>query len=438
MGNIMVFMPGLSKRAEYIFSLILEDLIGLDVILTDSRNEFLAFSGPCIEYAAEPSGKGIFIHAHSLLIETSVKPQSIQFFNFHKYPAFFHINDDRSAFPFDLFAASFFLITRYEEYLNYKPDRFDRFRATDSINFKGNFINLPIVNLWSGFLKDHLRMIYPSITFREKKFRFIPTIDIDHAFAYRQRSFLRTVGGYSRSLMKGKLRNIVDRSNVLLGIEKDPYDQYDYIHAIHENYGLRPLYFILFADYGKDDNNVTLSGPVFQNLLHNLDKTGLLGIHPSLTSGKYPRIFEREIKGLSMSIGHKITISRQHFLKSSFPRTFTQLIKYKIANDYSLGYATNYGFRAGIADPFPFFNLLDDKVESLILHPVSLMDVTLKDYLKKSPEEAIQAGRSVIDAIKAVNGEFVSVWHNESFDESGRWKGWRKVYADLVSYASGI
>jgi hypothetical protein len=66
------------------------------------------------------------------------------------------------------------------------------------------------------------------------------------------------------------------------------------------------------------------------------------------------------------------------------------------------------------------------------------MDVTLKDYLRLSPDEAIILIRSFIDAIKAVNGEFVSIWHNESFDESGRWRGWKKVYGEILSYAVGM
>ena len=64
------------------------------------------------------------------------------------------------------------------------------------------------------------------------------------------------------------------------------------------------------------------------------------------------------------------------------------------------------------------------------------MDVTMKDYGRLSTEEAIQLGRSLVDTIKAVRGEFVSVWHNESFDSNGRWKGWSQVYEDLLAYAT--
>ncbi len=438
MEKLMVYMPTLPTRAVYIFTIMIKDLMGTEMIITDIREDYTSYPGPRLEYTTEPSGEGIFIHSCGLLSEKSVKVQTIEFIRFRDYPAFFPVHDDRSAFPFDPFAAAFYMVSRYEEYLSFKPDRYGRFRASDSIATAGNFLSVPIVNLWTNLLKDHIRKVYPSMQFREKKFRFVPTIDIDHAYAFKQRSLVRTLGGYGRSLFEGDMKKAVHRANVLLGFQKDPYDQYDYIREIHDKYGLKPLYFVLFANYGKDDNNVTLTGRNFHRLLRSLEDSGTTGIHPSLTSAKHHKILHSEIKGLSKILGRKIRISRQHFLKVSFPGTYRNLISQGITDDYSLGYAASPGFRAGIADSFPFFNLVSNQQEPLILHPIALMDVTLKDYCKISPEEATQLGKSVVDAIRNVNGEFVSVWHNESFDEKGRWKGWRKVYEDILAYAGGM
>lgn len=438
MEKLIVYLPQLSARAEYVLTLLLRDLMGAEMILTNRREDYFSYAGPRLEYATEPSGEGIFIRSCELLMEKSVNTQTPGLFTFKNVAAFFPVHDDRSAFPFDLFAAAFYMVTRYEEYLSFIPDRFGRFRASDSIATAGNFLTIPVVNLWTDLLKDHIRMVYPSIKFREKKFRFIPTIDIDHAYAYKHRTFLRTLGGYVRSMTDGNLKEVAQRTNVLLGIWKDPYDQYDFIREIHRRVGSDPIYFVLFADYGSDDNNITLSGRTFHQLLRSLDDSGTVGIHPSLKSGKDPKVLHSEIRGLSKILGHEIVTSRQHFLKVTFPGSYHDLIRVGITDDYSLGYASNPGFRAGIADPFPFFDLISNRSESLMLHPVILMDVTLRDYFKLSPEEAIVSGRSFVDKIKAVKGEFVSVWHNESFEETGRWKGWRKVYEDLLSYAGDI
>jgi hypothetical protein len=438
MENLLVYMPLMSPRADYILTLLIRDLIGVDMIVTNRREDYFSCRGPRLEYGSEPSGEGIFILSSGLLFEKLVRPQTIEFITFKNYPAFFSVSDERSAFPFDLFSAAFYLVTRYEEYLSFTPDRFGRFRASDSIAAAGNFMAIPIVNIWANLLKDHIREVYPSMKFREKKFRFVPTIDIDHAYAFKQRTLLRSIGGYGKSILEGNLKKVAHRTKVLLGILKDPYDQYDYIREIHSRFRLKPLYFVLFADHGKDDNNVTLTGRTFCRLLRGLDDSGTTGIHPSLTSFKHPKALHSEITGLSEIIGRSIVLSRHHFLRVSFPGTYRNLMNEGISDDYSIGYASCPGFRAGIADPFPFFDLLTNQPEPMMLHPVALMDVTLKDHCKCSPEEAVALSRSIVDAIKAVNGEFVSVWHNESFDECGRWKGWRKVYEDLLAYAADV
>ena len=64
------------------------------------------------------------------------------------------------------------------------------------------------------------------------------------------------------------------------------------------------------------------------------------------------------------------------------------------------------------------------------------MDVTMKDYLRLSQVESLEKIADMIKTIKSVNGEFVSLWHNESLGDTGRWKGWRAVYAEMVKQAS--
>ena len=77
-----------------------------------------------------------------------------------------------------------------------------------------------------------------------------------------------------------------------------------------------------------------------------------------------------------------------------------------------------------------------NEVTSLAIHPVSIMDVTLKDYLRLSSEESLDAINHMVETIKSVHGQFVSIWHNESLSETGRWKGWRRVYEEMVKSAS--
>ena len=60
------------------------------------------------------------------------------------------------------------------------------------------------------------------------------------------------------------------------------------------------------------------------------------------------------------------------------------------------------------------------------------MDVTLQQYLKLSPEDAIAAVKPLIESIKMFGGIFTTLWHNSSLSETGDWQGWRVVYEAII------
>jgi hypothetical protein len=52
--------------------------------------------------------------------------------------------------------------------------------------------------------------------------------------------------------------------------------------------------------------------------------------------------------------------------------------------------------------------------------------------MKIQPDECLKYVKPIIDEIKAVNGTFVTLWHNESLSNNWPWKGWRNVYEEIV------
>jgi hypothetical protein len=93
MEKLMVFMPCITERAEYIFSLLLRDLMGVELILTDRSEDYSSYSGPRIEYNDVPTGEGLFFQCCSLLQEKSVKPKDCKLFTYNNIPAFFPVKD---------------------------------------------------------------------------------------------------------------------------------------------------------------------------------------------------------------------------------------------------------------------------------------------------------------------------------------------------------
>jgi len=438
MAGIMLVMltSSVTNRLRFITDLVLKEMLGLDFRLTGSPEEFIGHPGPKICYAREPTGDGLFIAAAALLFESGITRQDLNISAADGVPVLFETGTQASAIRFDLFAAAFYMVSRYEEYLPFTPDGFGRFPAEESIAWKEKFLGIPVVHLWAEMLAKLLKERYPSLEFRHRQYTYQPTIDIDHAWCYRGRTVIRSLGGAGRSLVRGRLPEISERYRVLTGRMRDPYDNYEYIRMVHEQLSVPPFFFVLFADHGRHDNNVKVTSNDFHKLLHEIDQGGRVGIHPSLASANDPEKFGNEYTGLCSVLGRKVTISRQHFLRISMPGTYRRLIQAGMTDDFSMGYPSHTGFRAGMAIPFRFFDLPGEETTSLVIHPISLMDVTMKDYLRLSMVESLDKIKNIIRTVRAVNGEFVSLWHNESLGDTGRWAGWRAVYGEMVNLAS--
>ena len=132
----------------------------------------------------------------------------------------------------------------------------------------------------------------------------------------------------------------------------------------------------------------------------------------------------------------QIRKSRQHFLKLHLPTTYRRLLEQNITADYSMGYAGAVGFRAGTSRPFYWYDLEKERSTNLCIHPFQVMDVTLKEYLLLSPEQAKIKISELVQAIQATDGVFCSLWHNSSFSFIENWEGWAAVYEHLLEEVS--
>ena len=131
-----------------------------------------------------------------------------------------------------------------------------------------------------------------------------------------------------------------------------------------------------------------------------------------------------------------VTSSRQHFLKLNFPSTYQGLINSGIKSDYSMGYAENIGFRAGVGVPFFWYDLEKEEATDLLIYPFQVMDVTLRNYLNLTPEDAFTQVTKIINIMKFTGGTFMTLWHNSSFAEQDGWSSdWKFLYERIIAEA---
>lgn len=89
-----------------------------------------------------------------------------------------------------------------------------------------------------------------------------------------------------KSLSTFDFTEIKQRTKVLLGLEKDPYDTYEFQLDILKKYKFKSVYFFLLGDYGVNDKNLPIESKEFQSLIKMLGDYAEVGIHPSYGSNK--------------------------------------------------------------------------------------------------------------------------------------------------------
>ncbi len=430
---LLVYVPKITPRNRYVFKTIFKNYMGVEYTLTPDADIFAAHEDAKFSYATRPLGEELHFTADGLLEQSGITEKALQSKVIQDTPAIFPVRNE--TLEFDVFAAIFYMLSRYEEYLPHMRDHYDRFTAKDSLAAKEGFLHLAVVDRWVLLLKKVLQEKFPELAFQERKFSYLPTIDIDNAYAYKHKGLLRTIGSIGKSLLKLDFKRFATQFQVILGKKSDPFDTYDYQLALHKKFSLKVIYFILIGDYGLNDKNLSYQNRYFKSLIKSLADYADIGIHPSFGSNKDRTKLLTEIKRLKDIIKTDVKRSRQHFLKLSLPETYRNLLETGIEEDYTMGFASQLGFRAGTCTPYPFYDL-DGEVEcKLTVFPFHVMEATLKYYLNLAPDVAIAESKKIIDEVKLVEGTFVSLWHNESLSEEEEWIGWQKVYEEVTEYA---
>ncbi len=406
---ILIYSPQITPRIRYIFKLIFAGLLKDEPEFTSDPEEFKVAGGPKINYSKDHTIGGLFFEAQGLLSEKDIQTQELTFLEDEDPVAFFPVYGEKTSLKFDPFAASFYLVSRYEEYLPFVRDEYGRFQARDSIAWKMDFLDKPVVNIWSELIADLIRKKWPEWSPGHKAYRFIPTIDINAAWKYKHKGFFRTTAAIASAFLHGEFNTAVERIKVVSNSLADPFDTYQDQLGIHKEYDLETIYFILFADYDTNDRNIPVNNRHFITLIKSLADYCSIGIHTSFASLKANDKLEQEFNRLAAVLNKEVNMTRQHFHVLNMPVTYRNFVNMDVGNDYSMGYAVIPGFRAGICDPFYFYDLDFEMETNMQIWPYAIVDKALE--LGYNLEKSF---KPIIDRVKAVNGTLITLWNNES------------------------
>jgi hypothetical protein len=426
---LLLYAHTITPRLEYITAWIQEHFIDAPIELTDSTHRYSSYVGPRLNYSAQRiSEQECWIEPNALLFEEDVRSLQVSVSDNGTFPILFCARGDMG---FDVLAASFYLLSRYEEYLPGNPDIYGRFDHTRSMAFQHHFLHRPLIDEWMMVLMRRLQSIYPDLMGKSARFEWLPTYDIDESFAYLHKPLWKQLAGCCRDLLMGRMGWVRERIRTHFGAQKDPYDSFDQIRRLHEPVGIKPVFFFHAGQQVKKyDKALSPEHPAQQQLIRSVSTWAEIALHPSWESGEDPALLHIEKESLERVIGHPVHCSRQHYIRFQLPNTFRQLIQAGITDDYSMGYGSVNGFRASTARSHYWFDLENNKSTGLRLHPFCFMEANSFFEAGHRIDAAEKEWRALEDSIRSVNGRMITIWHNTSLGTQARFAQWGERYME--------
>ncbi len=426
---LLVYTHKITPRLRYIFKHISLRILGVPVSFTTTVEEFIAHESLKMSYTKKPLGNEFFIRSNELLFEQGLSDLDLHVYNWKHTKCFFPTNE-KSNLPYDIFAASFFLLSRYEEYLPHVKDEYGRFVGTESLAYKNNFLHQPVVDIWAYFFRDALIRVFEDYIFPERNYKIQPIIDVPMAYYYRQKGLLRTFGGTIKDLYRLRLRHFYKRYLVLAGLRRDPYDTFKWIINKQKQTPNKFIVFFLIGEYSTYDKNNNINKKAFVTLIKSVSDYCRVGLKVSYFGLESFEIVKKEKQLLESIVNYQLLATRNSFSKLNLPTSYRNLIELEVKQDFTMGYINLLGFRAGTCTPFQFYDLDFEIQTPLQINTFHLFDSAL--LKKASLLDKTEEMERLMTEVKKVNGTFSPVFHNHSFSNDERWEGFRDLFTYVL------
>ncbi|GFZ33711.1 hypothetical protein CSC2_42370 [Clostridium zeae] len=348
----------------------------------------------------------------------------------------------------DIVSDIFFMLSRYEEVvLNYKSDDeiYNRFSAKESVAYKNNFLNRPIVNEQIELIWVLLKKLDNSLVRKhhwgDNSFAACFTHDVD--WIQKHTNLGRALKDSVKLLVRNKeialaLKNLANYVQSKSDYKEDPYWTFEYIADMEKRLGFTSTFYFMTGGETNFDNKYIYNDKRVIDLIADLERDGFeCGYHGSFNSyNDYLKMKEEKINLDSIVKSEEYGI-RQHFLRFSAPFTWRIQEKLGFLYDCTLSFADSEGFRCGICHPYKPFDILENRVLDIWEIPLIVMETSIMDsrYSGYGLDEATEKVKFLINQVEAYSGIFTFLWHNSSLDRfNPQVSRWNSVYEQIMIY----
>lgn len=410
---LLVYTHKITPRVTYVFKHICARTLGLPVSFTAKVEELIAHEGPKLSYTTKKLGNELHIKSSDILFEQGVVTLDISVQDWDGVACFFQNKDLETDLAFDIFAASFYLLSRYEEYLPHVKDKEGRFPAGESLAYQHNFLKEPVIDIWTARFGAILEDRFSDLEIKKQTFDKQMIVIVPQSFKFRKIGFLRQLGGYFKDFSKLRLRESFRRTQVLLGFRKDPYDTFSWIINIQKQVGVNFRIFFQVGDYAYNSKNIKYSKRSFQTLIKMVADYCHVGLLVSQHATSDDTGFNIEKQRMEQIIHRPLGAVHFSKFKLTLPHSYRRAIEQEAIHDYTMGYPNDAGFRAGTSRPFLFYDLDYEIQTPLLINPVCFVGENM--ISNDSHSINYVEIKELLSSVKTVGGTCIFAFGNASF-----------------------
>lgn len=350
---------------------------------------------------------------HTLIPESNLCPA-----------AFINERGNKILIDCDIILRSFAMLSRLEECLDLRRDRFDRFVASQSCAARYGFLQEPIIDHYADCLRKCVGHVFPTSQANTNtgQVQYTCDVDVPHdpIIDSRRELVLRLGADFVlRRKPKIALTRLKNRKRARFGdFSSDPNRRFDWIMTLCEENNLCGTFFFLASNQrGHGCGTYRIQDTSIRSLIQEIEGRGHhIGLHGSFGTYRDPEQIKRELWNLESSgIRLDCVRNRQHYLQWDARLTPDALEAAGVDEDWSGGFHDAPGFRFGTSHPFSMWSWSKMSPLKLKQVPLIMMESSLLDpryqALSHFPDAYHLALRLKQSALSA-GGNFTLLWHN--------------------------
>ncbi|MDR6301363.1 polysaccharide deacetylase family protein [Mesonia maritima] len=410
---LLIYTKTLTPRINYTFKQICTRILGLEIKFTSKIEEFIAHEGMKLSYGKQKMGNELFIQQTELLLEQGFSDTEIKLTEWEETVCFFRVSE-HSDLPFDIFSASFYLLSRYEEYLPHVKDENGRYPSSESFLVKEDIVDKPLVDIWAFKFKALLKERFPEVNFPHKNFQNKNVLAVSQAFKYKKKGIVRSIGASLRDFFQFNLNGFIERIKVLSYLQKDPFDIYDDLIAYSKQENLKWNFFFQLSNYSIYNKNISYHKTKYHALIKSMADYGNIGLIPGYEAIRSLKVLRTEKKRWEAIVNRPLKATLINDYDLNLPELYNNFDKLEIARDFSMAFNDVIGFRAGTCTPFLFYDINFERISPLVIEPIAFNSQVLE---KLSYFEVKTTLENIKEEVQKVGGNLVLIFKNSDFED---------------------